>query len=489
MVNHLRTGARLLLWCEPFLLLVTGYFFWFPSNFPFFEQFGHAQPIDRADYVWLLLLLLPVYAARYVVHGRVLTLTPLVPWMGLFVALGLLNTQVAPFESRGPLMLARPLFGMAIVIYFTERAQADGHVGVPLRIMLGLALLFAVVALTTTQWNPKAADFQFIIDGLPRLRWFPFGGGFNPNEIAGALAWFVPLAGSLVFYPWRRAEDLWRTVALFAFVGLLLALVLGQSRSAILGTVIGLCIAAAVAVPKGRYGLNRAVAYGGIGLLVMVQLGVLFNVFPLEINLRAQEPAPAVQAGSPGGAQPAAAQGDGDDGGGPAVGLSARDTETLDLRLNIFEGALAIILDHPLTGAGMDRFRALAVRREYPIEGFNMPIGASDYDPTFPQPNLPHAHNEFLQAGTDLGVPGMVVFVAWYASALWMLWVCWRDGDEAARVAAVAILAGLVAHGAYGLSDAITLWDRFSFLFWMMLGLASAQYVAVRAVARQPQPV
>ncbi|NJL57315.1 O-antigen ligase family protein [bacterium] len=151
------------------------------------------------------------------------------------------------------------------------------------------------------------------------------------------------------------------------------------------------------------------------------------------------------------------------------------------LRLNIWEGALAILIDHPLTGVGMDRFRAPAVRRAYPVEGFNMPIGASDYDPTFPQPSLPHAHNELLQAGVDLGLPGMIVFIAWYASALWMLWVCWRDGDAAARVAAAAIFAGLLAHGAYGLSDAITLWDRFSFLFWVMLGLASAQYVAVRS--------
>ena len=49
---------------------------------------------------------------------------------------------------------------------------------------------------------------------------------------------------------------------------------------------------------------------------------------------------------------------------------------------------------------------------------------------------------------------------------------------------AVAVSAGgLLAHAVYGMADAITLWDRFAFVFWIMLGLLAAQYWLVQANA------
>ncbi len=39
-----------------------------------------------------------------------------------------------------------------------------------------------------------------------------------------------------------------------------------------------------------------------------------------------------------------------------------------------------------------------------------------------PDYDFAHAHNELLQAGLDLGVPGLVAFVAIYLGAFGMLW-------------------------------------------------------------------
>ena len=52
------------------------------------------------------------------------------------------------------------------------------------------------------------------------------------------------------------------------------------------------------------------------------------------------------------------------------------------------------------------------------------------------------------------------------------------------RAVAVAVAAGLLAHMVYGMGDAITLWDRFAFGYWWMIGLAAAQYVLVVLGAR-----
>jgi O-antigen ligase len=149
------------------------------------------------------------------------------------------------------------------------------------------------------------------------------------------------------------------------------------------------------------------------------------------------------------------------------VGVSARDERTTAHRFAIWDSALEIVLDHPLTGVGMNRFRYGPVRDDYPIE-------------KYPQLFAPHAHNEFVQVATDLGLPGLLVYTGWTIVAAAMLWVCWRDGDQQARVVTVAIGGGLLAHTIYGMGDAIPLWDRFCFIYWLMLGLVAAQYYHVR---------
>jgi hypothetical protein len=67
-----------------------------------------------------------------------------------------------------------------------------------------------------------------------------------------------------------------------------------------------------------------------------------------------------------------------------------------------------------------------------------------------------------------------------------MLMACWRRGDRRARVAAVAVGGGLLAHLIYGITDAIPLWDRFSFVYWIMLGLAGGQYALIRQAGTEP---
>jgi O-antigen ligase len=165
-----------------------------------------------------------------------------------------------------------------------------------------------------------------------------------------------------------------------------------------------------------------------------------------------------------------------DDQGG---GVSSRDERTFTQRFAIWDAALGIISDYPLTGGGMASFRYGAVRDVYPVIG--MDVAPPGDEATFnPRPRPPHAHNEFVHIATDLGIPGLIVFTAWYVVTAYMLWVCWQSGDYNARVVAVAVGGGLLAHIGYGMGDAIPLWDRFSFLLFMLFGLAAGQYVLVR---------
>jgi hypothetical protein len=58
-----------------------------------------------------------------------------------------------------------------------------------------------------------------------------------------------------------------------------------------------------------------------------------------------------------------------------------------------------------------------------------------------------------------------------HAAALVMLWRL-RGTD---RLAA-ALAGALIGHAVYGLADAIPPWDRFSFVWWWVLGLIAARY-------------
>jgi putative inorganic carbon (HCO3(-)) transporter len=99
-----------------------------------------------------------------------------------------------------------------------------------------------------------------------------------------------------------------------------------------------------------------------------------------------------------------------------------------------------------------------------------------------PDTDIAHAHNAFLQAGLDLGIPGLVAFLALHLSALGMLSQIWR-ARRAARVRArlmeafvLGLGGGLLAHMLYGVLDAVALGAKPGALWWMFLGLIAALY-------------
>ena len=519
----IKTLAKQLLWIEPFLLLALVYFFWYPSSFPassngiqraewlwlveaaipllilywiargdihivslrqssgwlivplagllllwnILYPIYSAQlstDIDRADYISLLALLLPVLLLRFLAYRRLWTITPLDGFLLIFVLLCLLNVKYAPYEARGWRMIARPLLGIALVIHFGESARVNRRIDGLLWILIALAGLVGWVALSATHWTSKSGDFNALIDRLPHLNFFFAPGGFNPNEIAGAIAWLTPLMAGLIFYRppfcpnivWRGKSInyrlwVWRGATGGAFLLLLLALLLGQSRAAIIGVLVAL-LGIALYISQTEHWRWRYLLPLGVILLAIAQMAYLFGLFP---QFHTSPSAPTETA---------------------ATGLSARDERTLDQRFAIWESAGAMVRDHPWTGVGLSCFRLGTVRHDYPVSG---------YENVFtPQYVLPHAHNELIQIATDLGLPGLGVFIGWNAAAVYMLWVSWQRSNPAARIVAVATAGGLLAHFAYGMADAIPLWDRFSFIYWLLLGLAAAQYTLVQKVCR-----
>jgi putative inorganic carbon (HCO3(-)) transporter len=154
---------------------------------------------------------------------------------------------------------------------------------------------------------------------------------------------------------------------------------------------------------------------------------------------------------------------------------------TMNGRLEVWSRAIYGIQDFPLTGMGMNTFRTV-VKELYPL----FMVG-SDFD-------IGHAHNEFLQAALDLGIPGLVAFIGLYIGASAMLFATWKEARrlEAAQLAAnrpaivltkyatLGLGGGLLAHFIYGLTDTVALGAKPGLLYWMLLGLIVGLYLHSR---------
>lgn len=114
---------------------------------------------------------------------------------------------------------------------------------------------------------------------------------------------------------------------------------------------------------------------------------------------------------------------------------------SLSPRQDALETGWAILKDHFWTGAGPGSFGLL-----YP-----------EYSGTFPVHAL-HAHNGFLQAVIDLGVPGLAAMAALAVACAWIGVALWRRDKPGDRVAAVVFVAALAGFAVHNVADAANIW-------------------------------
>jgi O-antigen ligase len=314
------------------------------------------------------------------------------------------------------------------------------HAAVALFLCSGAGL--AILGLLGANWIDKFAPIAEVTAQLPRvIRGIPGAEqGFQPNAVAGCLLLFVPvqialLASSAPIRPvlfQSRVLDVPRWVQALLLALTAGTLVLTQSRGAAVGLFVAALAALAWLTPRTR---AAAAAVVVAGMVLLVTLGPA-RVAELAVT----------QAGP-----------------GMASNVSSR-TE-------LWSRALYGIQDFPITGMGMNTFRHV------------MPV----LYPMFwsPQAKIAHAHNHLLQAALDLGVPGLVSYVAlWLGTGALLVRVYRQSGDPFHRSLAGGLGAGLIAHFAFSMTDAIPLGAKVGILFWMALALA----VSLHQIARPGEP-
>ncbi|MCB8984710.1 MAG: O-antigen ligase family protein [Ardenticatenaceae bacterium] len=392
------------------------------------------------------LLVIPVlWLARWGATGHLIPPTP-VDWSLLGLLLMALVSEYATYDMANSLgKLVGLVYGVAVfyaVVQWAGKAAA--------RLWWGVAVLYAAVAglaaasLVLFGWIGSVPGLGGLLARVPAqiTALAPASGAVNPNEVAGALLWLLPLAALLAatavlrFRVLARRFHWWGAALLVVLLagivlGLLGVLVLTRSRAALLGMAAALVLMGAVGLTAVSRKLAVALVVGG---LIVVVVGVL-AVGPERVT--------AVffaQAGL--------------DSGDPLNTLAGRE--------EIWSRAIYGLQDFPFTGMGMNNFRQV-VHILYPLFLVS------------PDTDIAHAHNHWLQAGLDLGIPGMIAYMALWLGLAVMLWQVWRQArDGWLRVLALGLAGCLAAYFVYGLVDTVALGARPGFVFWGLVGLIGA---------------
>lgn len=389
---------------------------------------------------WGLGLIAVLWLVRWLGRGRPTVRTPLEWPVGLL----LLMVPVTFYATTDPQVtlaaVSRLLAGLALIYGLANWARRASHISLLALGLTGVGMGLSLVAPVTVGWFSRVKLFLIptrVYEVLPTL----VSDTIHPNMMAGALVMLLPFPlAMLLSYPdalppvtgtvpmivarlldGRWFRRLWCGVATLL---MLAVLVLTKSRG---GWMAGAAVFFIILVRRQHHFLWLVpVALLGLGVLVLQgQLPALLDAI-----------------------------------------VSSGAISGWEGRVEVWSRALYMIQDFAFTGIGVGTFQ--------PVANLLYPFFLAE-----PHAEIPHAHNLLLQVGVDLGIPGLVSFLALLLLALWSALdsarFYRRVGDGALAAVAWAGLASLVGMLVHGMLDAV-IWitGRGAFVPWAVIGMLIA---------------
>jgi putative inorganic carbon (hco3(-)) transporter len=421
-----------LIWLEPAWVILLAPVFLFPNP--------HRS---------VLFLLMPLlfglhYCARKKIVEPCPANTPLVLLLLMvFVSLFASYDLVLSLPKIAGVLLGAAIYFAIINFAFTERSLAILVVAA-----LGGMVAFSALALTGMQWTAaKVPLLEWITGHLPHwIKGVPGAEeGFYPNAVAGALILFLPMQISLasLFFQ-EHGKNKTQFLMLLGSVGVTgAALLLCQSRGSWLGLGAGLL---ALFAWRRRWGKWLA-AFAILGaVLLWARLG------PEKIGNDAMT----------------------------SVGGNLNVASTFDARKELWDRAILGITDFPLTGMGMNTFRKVTPVL-YPLFVSPLFLPANR--------DIANCHNQWLQTALDIGIPGLIAYIALLAAAVAMGFQIWRRCERAwMRAAAQGLACGIIAQQVFGIADAIALGAKVGMFFWIAVGILAAMYRLATPATERNKP-
>lgn len=284
--------------------------------------------------------------------------------------------------------------------------------------LMALSTLFALIAPFAVQWN--LAKGIPIPDAVYHSFRLLAPDAIHPNIMASLMILLLPFPLAYVLVHVSRRELIWWLwLAVLGLTGVVLLLT--KSR----GGYLAILVAALVTLWLAGRRILALVLLGGTAV------AILWLLYSASDALLLTE---------------------------TANGLT--DPSTMQFRLQVWQVALRMLSDFPFTGVGIGAFNDVAMRL-YPIA----------------ESNNPGTHNIFLQVGVDLGLPGLIVYVALLLLVVYMGWMTLKKArktqDTNLQAMMIGAIAGIAGYSAHGLLDN-GLWStQVSFVPWLVVALVT----------------
>jgi len=321
------------------------------------------------------------------------------------------------------------------------------------RLLTGIALFYAIVNYGFTPDRLRLFIYGLIFTGLGlclfsffSVQWFvdklPFipssfynnfvvlvSDTVHPNVMAGTLVILIPIPLALLIVAGRSIPWYERLFLLFAVLGMGAVLVLTQSRGAWIALATILIL---IPVSGGRRTWIIVIPIFLIGGYLIYHFGLTTIIEKL---------------------------------------ISSSSVSSIDGRVEVWSRAIYMIQDFPFTGIGMGTFGKVA--------DVLYPFFLAEPGGIF------HAHNLMLQIAVDLGIPGLIAWLAVYLLVLQAAWQVFRYGKALKQGwitgVGLGLLGSQVALIIHGLTDAVT-WGmvRPAPLVWVLWGVAMAASFSLR---------
>lgn len=381
--------------------------------------------------IWIIsvsLLLIPIpWVCRWVARGYLTARTPMDLPIVVLLGMALVGLYPSVDSSLSMPVLYKMIVEFALFYGLVNSFRSERRIRTVVAVLLLAGTGASLLGLAGTEG--MAYDFSAILRGhgdfLRQLARRLNQAGFNANIVGGTMAMLFPLNLSLLcFGSSRRSKPLLGISLLIIGTTSLLT----QSRGALVGLAVALV---AMAIWRSRW------------FVLLVPLA-LIGLFVMSRYLGVEQIADFL--------------------------LTTETTRSAQARFELWQRAIYMLQDFPFTGIGLGTFsRVASVMYPFFLLG--------------PDAVVPEAHNVFLQAGVDLGIPGLVAFIA-------LLTAFSITAVEAVRMAkyteleplAIGLLCGFVVYLIHGLVDAITFSTKPGTVIWMIIGLVTALWCRLKSV-------
>ena len=373
---------------------------------------------------------------RWIAHGHLSIRTPADWPISILVLMTIVSLWVSESPSQTVIQVLRLLTGIALfyaIVNWTVSSQRINWIVVGIVIFGFLLSLFALVSV---EWSASKLPF-FPPDIYDRFLLL-VSDTANPNVMAGTLVLILPVIIAILLFNWTDLGWPLRIVAIFAFLLMAGVLILTQSRGAWMA--FGFASIGLITLRWKRGWILIPISF----LVIVAAIGYFERRLLLETI------------------------------------ISSATIGGIEGRIEVWSRAIFMIQDFPYTGVGMGLYGDVADLM-YPFYLHGQSI-------------VTHAHNLFLQVAVDLGIPGVI---AWLATFLIVICVSWKVYNNAkmrkySNKYAIGLGAGLlcsqIALFVHGLTDAVT-WGivRPAPIVWVVWGLAIATWVWLNQDNKNPQ--